>query len=173
MLRPSGAMLSSVTGAWPPIQAAEELGRDGGSGAVGAVGDDLQAGEREAGNGIDEELNVVGLKGGIVFDGRKRCGIGDVDLRGVVQDLVFHGQFDRVGQLESVAAEELDAVVLPGIVRGGDDDAGVEAVRAREKRDGRSGDDAGAFDIARRPRAGPRREWRRSTGWTRACRGRG
>ena len=44
------------------IEAAKELRRDGGGGAVGAIGHDLQTGEREAGNAIDEELDVVGLE---------------------------------------------------------------------------------------------------------------
>ena len=48
--------------------------------------------------------------------------------------------------LKPSRAEELDAVVLPGIVGGGDDDAGLEAVGAGEEGDGRGGHDAGAFD---------------------------
>ena len=63
-----------------------------------------------------------------------------------MKDLVFDGEFDRVGQLEAVAAEELDAVVLPGIVRGGDDDAGLEAVLTREEGDGGSGHNTRALD---------------------------
>ena len=73
-----------------------------------------------------------------------------------MEDLVFHRQLDRVGELEAVGAEELDAVVAPGIVRGGDDHAGVEAVRARQEGDGRGGHDARALDARsgwRRPAA--------------------
>ena len=129
-----------------PAQAAEEFRSNGGRGSVGAVGDDAEACKREAGDGIDEELDVVGLKGGVVLNGRQGGGIGGCDLRGVVEDFVFHGQFHYVGQLEAVRAEELDAVVLPGIVRGGDDDPGLKSVLADEEGDGGRGYDAGAFD---------------------------
>ena len=62
------------------------------------------------------------------------------------EDLVFDGDLGGVGELVAVGAEELDAVVLPGIVRGRDDDAGGEFVRAGEEGDGGGGDDAGALD---------------------------
>ena len=102
--------------------------------------------EREAGDAVDEELNVVVLEGGVVFDRRQRGGIGSVVLGGVVEDFVFHGQLDRVGQLEAVGAEELDAVVAPGIVGGGDDNARLKPMGAGEEGDGRGGHDAGAFN---------------------------
>ena len=50
-----------------------------------------------------------------------------------------------VGKLVAVGAEELDAVVLPGIVAGGDDHAGSVPVLVGEVGDAGSGDDAGAF----------------------------
>jgi hypothetical protein len=82
MLRPSGAMLSRVTPAAVRVQPAEELGRDGRGGAVGAVGHDAQAGQREAGNAVDEELNVVGLERGVVLDqGAGVAGSGACDAR--------------------------------------------------------------------------------------------
>ena len=129
------------------IEAVEELRGDGGGGSVGAVGDDAEAGERKAGDGVDEELDVVVLIGDVVFDGGQGGGFGRGDLRGVEQDIALHGELERVGELESVGAEELDAVVLPGIVGGGDDDAGVEAVFAGEEGDGGCGDDAGGLDL--------------------------
>ncbi len=106
----------------------------------------MEAGEREAGDGGDEELDVVGLECRIVDDGREGGGVGRVDLGGVLEDFVFHGQLDRVGELEAVAAEELDAVVLPWIVGGGDDDAGLETVGMGEEGDGWGGHDAGGFN---------------------------
>ena len=36
----------------------------------------------------------------------------------MVKNFLFHSQFNRIGELEAIRAEELDAVVLPGIVRG-------------------------------------------------------
>ena len=53
-------------------------------------------------------------------------------------DLVFHG----VGQLETLGVEELDAVVLRRIVRGGDDRAARRAHLAHEQGHARRGDDA-------------------------------
>ena len=47
-----------------------------------------------------------------------------------------------VGELGAVAAEELDAVVLPRVVGGGDDDGEVEAEAPDQDRRGRRGDDA-------------------------------
>ncbi len=62
------------------------------------------------------------------------------------EDLVFDGELSGVGKLVTIRAEDLDAVVLPGIVRGRDDDAGSKSVGARQEGDGRCGDDAGALD---------------------------
>ncbi len=64
----------------------------------------------------------------------------------MLEDFVFDGELGGVGEFVAVGAEDLDAVVLPGIVRGGDDDAGREAVGAGEMRDGGGGDDAGTLD---------------------------
>ena len=129
------------------VQATEELRRNGRRRAVGAIGHKLQVREREAGNAIDQELDVVSLERGIVLDCGKNLRIGDLHLRGVVKNLVFHGQFQRVGQFEAVGAKKLDAVVSPGIVRSRDHDARMETMRAREKRDRRRGDNARAFDL--------------------------
>ena len=63
-----------------------------------------------------------------------------------MEDLIFHGHLDRIGQLEAVAAEELDAVVAPGIVGGGDDHAGLKSMCPGEEGDGRSGDNPRAYD---------------------------
>ena len=63
-----------------------------------------------------------------------------------MEDFPFHGQFEGVRKLESVGAEELDAVVLPGIVGRGENDACVKSIAAREEGNGRSSYDAGAFN---------------------------
>ena len=154
-------------------QSGEELGGDGCRSAVGAVDDDAQSGKVEAGDGVEEELDVIGRERGIVFNERQRNGIGRGHVGGMVQDFVFNGQFERIGELEAVAAEELDAVVVPGIVGGGDDDAGAEAVGAGEKGDGGGGDRRRRSRRSRRRRADRRRAWRRSRGSIRGCRGRG
>ncbi len=127
----------------------EELGGDGGGCSVGAVDDDAAAIEGETGDGGEEELDVLGAIG-IVDDGGHglgREGVGEGEL---AEDLVLDGEFGGVGELIAVGAEELDAIVLPGIVRRRDDDAGGEFMRAGEEGDGRGGDDAGALDSGAR-----------------------
>ena len=68
-----------------------------------------------------------------------------------MKDLVLHGQLKRIGQFESVASEELDAIVDPGIVRGRDDHAGVKAVRARQESNRRSRHNAGTLHVCSCP----------------------
>jgi hypothetical protein len=67
-----------------------------------------------------------------------------------MQDLVFHGQFNRICELETVGAEELDAIVLPGIVRSGENDAGLESMRSGEEGDRRGRHNTGAFNVRSR-----------------------
>ena len=68
-----------------------------------------------------------------------RPSLGDVARPGL--QAVVHQRFDSrlvlVGQLAAVGAEELDAVVLVQIVRGGDHHAHVGAQRTRQHGDGR------------------------------------
>ena len=63
----------------------------------------------------------------------------------MAEDFGFDGDFGGVGEFEAVGAEELDAVVLPGIVGGGDDYTGGEFVGVSEEGDGGSGDDSGGL----------------------------
>jgi hypothetical protein len=91
------------------------------------------------------------LEGGVVFDGGQRGRVGGVgalsfDLCRVMEDFFLHRQLDGIGQLEAVRAEELDSVVLPGIVRGRDHHPRLKAVGAGEEGDGRGGHNARAFD---------------------------
>ena len=97
------------------IAALEKFRSNGGCGSIGAVGDDIETVKRKAGKGIEEELNVVGLEGEVVGDGREAVGIGDVDLRSMMEDFFFDGEFIGIGQLESVGAKELYAVILQGL----------------------------------------------------------
>ena len=108
----------------------EELGRDRAGGSVGAIDDDVMVIERETGNGGEQEANVLGAVGFV--DGRGDSGNPRLRIETwgtqLAEDFGFDGEFGGIGKLEAVGAEELDAVILPGIVGGGDDDAGGEAV---------------------------------------------
>ena len=125
----------------------EKLRGDRGGGSVGAVDDDVAVVEREPGHGGEQRANIVGAVA-LIDGGHVQRGEGELVGRGfeVGEDALLEVELGRVGQLVAVRAEELDAVVLPGIVRGGDDDAGREAVRGGEVSDGGRGDDACVFD---------------------------
>ena len=151
MLRPVGLEwgdvgLPAVSGG----ELGEELGGDGGGGSVGAIDDEGEVGEGEIGDGGQEEADVLGAVA--VVDGGGDGGFGSGEACGdrgrfeLAEDLGFDGELGGVGELEAVGAEELDAVVLPGIVGGGDDDARGEFVELGEVGDGGGGDDAGVFD---------------------------
>ncbi len=60
----------------------------------------------------------------------------------VREDDLFDGRFRLIGELEALAAEDLDAVVLEGVVGGGDDDARIGPHAVGEKGDPRRGDHA-------------------------------
>ncbi len=123
----------------------EELRSNAGGGSVGAVDDDALAVEREARDGGEEEADVVGAVG---FVHVRRRGLLRWRGRGseLAEDLVLNRELSRVGQLVAVGAEDLDAVILPGIVRGGDDDTCRKTVRVREESNSRSSDDTSVLD---------------------------
>ena len=106
-------------------------------GAVGAIDDELEAPQRVLlGKRALAEFEVAAL--GVVH----ALGLAEVLRRlhyqGSVEerlDLALHG----VRQLHAVRREELDAVVLERIVRGGDHHARGKPQRAREERDRGSG----------------------------------
>ena len=121
----------------------ERLGRDRRVRAVRAVDADPEAGEVAA-EALDDVLEVA-----------VRRDVDAVDLAaagalGVEQrlDLLLGG----VGQLAALRVEELDAVVLGRVVRGGDHDAEVE----REQRDRRRRQHAREHGHARRRATTPR-----------------
>ena len=60
-----------------------------------------------------------------------------------LEDQRFDFGFDGIGEFHAVGGDELHAVVVIRIVRGGDDDAGAEFFAADEPGDAGSGDDAG------------------------------
>jgi len=141
-----------VKGFGGDADAGEELGSDGGGGSVGAVDEDAKVGEAGGVHAGGEPGFVVGTQGGIAGKnvGHQAAGGGLVggELVNVLEDLGLDPMLDLVGELHAVAAEELDAVVLPGIVRGGNDDAGGESVGAGEVGDAGSGEDTGAGEGA-------------------------
>ena len=99
--------------------------RDPRVGPVGAVDHELQTGEVGA-EALDDVVEVALLGDVHVVDLAGAPGEGDVEE---CLDLLL----GRVGELAALAVEELDAVVLRRVVRGGDDCPEVE----REQRDGR------------------------------------
>ena len=112
------------------------MGRDLVGGAIGAIDDDPQAVERNVarqralGEFDVARLHVVEAFGAAEF-GRFRQARGQV----LAQQRLYLA-FDFVGELVAVRAEQLDAVVLVRIVRGGDHHAEVGAHRARQHGDG-------------------------------------
>ena len=63
------------------------------------------------------------------------------------ENFFFDGEFARVSEFETVTGKNFDAVVGPGIVRRGNDDAGGQCAGAGEVGHAGSGDHAGAVDI--------------------------
>ena len=116
----------------------EDMGGDPVGGAVGAVEDDMEIVE-----------GVVLGKG--VFQKHDIPALGIVDPRGLAdlvghrpqgrhflrEDQVFDIGLHLVRQFEAVAGEDLDAVVLKGIVRGGDHHAGIGPHGGGDKGDAR------------------------------------
>ena len=134
----------------------QHLGRGAVGGAVGAVDDDLEAVEALAlGEGGLGELHVAAA--GVVDAGGPADGarLGEGG-RGLEQRLDL--LLDGVGELEAVGAEELDAVVLEGVVRGRDHHPEVGAHRARQHADRRRRHRADEEDVhADRGEAGDQR----------------
>ena len=60
----------------------------------------------------------------------------------MLEDVRFESLFDRVRELHTCVGEKLHAVIVVGIVRGGNDDAGLKIVLANEAGDAGCGDDA-------------------------------
>ena len=118
-------------------QLPEGFGRHLVGGAVGAIDDDAQARRgRSARQGALGEFDVAGwapstrLARPSPADGARRGAKIGIDQ---CLDLAL----DLVGELVAVRAEQLDAVVLIGVVRGRDHHAEIGAQRARQHGDGR------------------------------------
>ncbi len=94
---------------------------------MGAVDHDLEAAEAQAARqGRLQRLDIA-LAGALQADRAAELGgLGQAGIA-VAEHARLDRQLDRVGQLEAVRAEQLDAVVLIGIVRGRDHDAEIGA----------------------------------------------
>ena len=90
------------------------------------------------------EFGFAGKRG---FGNLERSVVGGGRILQQRENFFFDGEFARVGELETVAGENFDAVIGPGIVRRGNDDARGHAARAREVGHAGSGDHAGAVDV--------------------------
>ena len=115
----------------------QRLGRDLVGGAIGAVDDDPQALERDL--AAERPLGVLDVARLDVVDA---LGAAEVRRTGEHRrDVAVHQRLDPrldlVGELVAVGPEELDAVVLVGVVRGGDHHAEIAAHRAGQHRDRR------------------------------------
>ncbi len=97
--------------------------------AVGAIDQNAQLaqiGRHVVGQRFDVGMAQVGFAGERWFRNLERS---VVDGRGILkerEDFFFDGEFAGVSEFEAVTGEDFDAIVGPGIVRCGNDDAGGE-----------------------------------------------
>src|SRR5271156_2549894 len=122
----------------------EELRSNRGGRPVGTIDDNAATIERQARDSGKQEADVLGAVGFVDrrWDGllRRRRQTGEL-----TEYLLFDREFDSIGQLIAVRAEQFDPIVIPGIVRGRDDNASGKPVRMRKKGDGRSRNHASAL----------------------------
>ncbi len=132
--------------------AGKKFGSDGAGGSVGAVDEDAERLELRGLYASGKPVFVVGAQGGIAGEnaGHEAAFVVFVidELVDVLEDFGFDFVFDLIGEFHAVAAEELDAVILPGIVGGRDDDSGGKAVGAGEIGYAGSGEHSGADEAA-------------------------
>ncbi len=108
------------------------------------------------------------MQRGIVLVRCRRHPVGSRSFCRVMKDLVFDGELFVVGKFEPIRAEQLDAVVAPGIMRGGNHHARMEPMRMRKKGHPRRRDHARALHLrSRAPQSGCKRgrdPWARFAG---------
>src|ERR1700730_15849899 len=125
-------------------QIREELWSDRRRSSIRTVDDDTASVEREPRNSGEQKVNILSAVGLVDLrrDGllRNRRQPGEL-----VEYLFFNSEFHRVGQFVTIWTEQLDPVVLPGIVRGRNNDARRETVRMSEKADSSRRDNACAL----------------------------
>src|SRR3984885_4858932 len=93
----------------------EEFGGDGRRSAVGAIENNTFAAEIESRHYLAEEDLVV-MAVARLHGNRGGCLRYEWNIRQTPEDFILNLQLLLVGQLVTIAAEDLDAVVLPGIV---------------------------------------------------------
>ena len=135
-----GAVRSNANRRNVRAQLGEHLGRHGVGGAVGAVHHQLQAAQMQAAlYGALAELDVAAAR---VVDAERPAQVPRTHGPQRLRHLLLDGALAGVRQLVAFGIEDLDAVVVEGVVRGADDDAGVRAQGAGEIGDGRRRDGA-------------------------------
>ncbi len=121
----------------------QRAGRDLVGGAVGAVEDDAEILEGDAARQRAlGEFDVAVLHAVDAAGAAEILGVGEL-LRNVGIEQRLDLELDLVAELEAVRPEDLDAVVVERIVRGGDHDAEVGAHRVRQHGDARRRNRAG------------------------------
>ena len=129
------------------LEPAEQLRRGGAGGAVGAVHQDVEP-RQVALNGGGHEIDIVPLQLAHAVVAAADLAPG-AELHGLPgENFLLNAGLHGVGELVALAAEDLDAVVLVGVVAGGDDDAGVGLLLPGQIRHRRSGDGAHRLHIA-------------------------
>jgi hypothetical protein len=114
----------------------EGNGRDLVGGAVGAIEHDAQAGQVDVpGQGALGVFDVAGARFLVAMGAADLASAGEM-LGEVAVDQALDLEFDFVGELEPVGTEQLDAIVLIGIVRGRDHHPEIGPQRAGQHGDG-------------------------------------
>ena len=114
----------------------QRLRRDLVAGAVGAIDDDAQPRQRHrARQRALGEFDVAVVHAVDALGAAERILVGQRDLDVLVEQRL-DARLDLVGKLVAVGPEQLDAVVVVGIVRGRDHHAEIGAQRARQHRHG-------------------------------------
>ncbi len=116
------------------VERGKDLGRDRIGCTIGAVDNHAVAIERETWNRRQQKLRILSPVG--LVDQRRNLesfGRRFVGRGGKLNEyLVLNRQLGCVSQLVAVRPKQLNAIVLPWIVRGGNDDSCTESVRARQ-----------------------------------------
>ena len=128
------------------------------AGAIGTVQTDLDTLE-----GVDTQRNQVAhvavTTGDVIHSTANMLTVGKVQLRPVLikdmefaVDVVFHQQQSLLRHLLAVAVDQLDAIIVVGVVARGNHNTTVKVIHASDVRHGRSGGDVQQISICSRSR---------------------